>query len=326
MPDIVVGIDLGGTYVRAGTLDTQGNLISFAEAPIEASRGPREGVQRIQNLIEMVLRQVGLFDLKGIGVGSTGPVDRERGAIQNPYTLPTWEDVDILTPLKEHFGVPAALENDADAAALGEYWSGAGQGIERLAVVTIGTGIGTAFVYRGELYRGMAGVHPEIGHQVLDPSGPLCYCGARGCWESLASGTAIGQMGRMAAARIRLSSVEAFPGGLLELCGGDLERIEGRQVAQAAEAGDPAAIEVIQKAAYYLALGLVNLVIFLVPDLVLLGGGVMKSYDQFQAVIRDTMVQHSLMVPASSVAVRKVALGHQAGVIGAGFAILKQLE
>ena len=119
-----------------------------------------------------------------------------RGTINNPYTLPTWEDVPIVDFLVDRFGVPVSLENDADAAALGEYWQGAGRDVQRLCAVTVGTGIGTAYILHGKIVRGNGGWHPEGGHMIIDPSGPQCYCGAKGCWESLASGSAIALFAR----------------------------------------------------------------------------------------------------------------------------------
>ncbi|MGB9897919.1 ROK family protein, partial [Thermanaerothrix sp.] len=124
---VLVGIDLGGTNVRVGAVNLQGDVLAWAEAPIEASRGPQVGLARIGALIEQVLGTVGMVMPLAIGMGATGPIDRQRGSIQNPYTLPTWEDVPVVQLLQERFGVPVALENDADAAALGEAWVGAGR-------------------------------------------------------------------------------------------------------------------------------------------------------------------------------------------------------
>lgn len=324
--DVLIGIDLGGTNVRVGALDLDGRVLARAETPIQAARGPREGLNRIQGLIDRVLADALPANLLGIGIGASGPIDRERGAIQNPYTLPTWVDVDICTPLSEKYQVPVTLENDADAAALGEYWKGAGQGAERLALVTVGTGIGTAFVYHGELYRGMKGVHPEFGHHLIDPDGPVCYCGARGCWESLASGSAIGHFGRLATVRAMGERIPPVPGGLLERSGHNPEIITGLDVAAAAAAGDPLAIEVYRRAGQSLARGLVNLIHFWVPDVLLLGGGVMEDYHWFEPIIHDTVAAHGLMVPVDAVVIRKTGLGAQAGMIGAGYSIKQRLR
>src|SRR5215212_6266468 len=144
MEKVIVGIDLGGTIVRAGAFDSQGKLRVVRETPIEAARGPEFGLSKIQGLVEQVLAESGTASLVGIGIGSTGPLDPVRGLINNPFTLPTWENVPILEWMQESFDVPVTLENDADTAALGEYWQGAGQTAKRLYAVTVGTGIGTA--------------------------------------------------------------------------------------------------------------------------------------------------------------------------------------
>lgn len=314
----VVGIDLGGTNVRAGVLDADGRILSWVEGPIEAARGPRAGLERIAALTERALREAGPVELCGIGIGATGPVDREIGAIQNPYTLPTWENVDVVSPLRRQFGVAVALENDADAAILGEYWRGAGQGASRLYMVTVGTGIGTAFIADGKLYRGANGFHPEGGHVVIDPSGPKCYCGANGCWESLASGTAI--------ARAAREGAPAAGSVLVEWTRGDLEQIGADLVARAAEAGDPFARQVIDRAAYYLGLGIVDVISLLFPERILLGGGVMRRFEQMRPIVSQTLAEHSVMVQASAVRLEPAQLGPRAGVIGAGYAAYQESE
>ena len=314
----LIGIDLGGTNVRVGAVTPEGEVLAWSEAPIEARRGPQAGLERITQLIEKTLGQLEVKRPLAIGIGSTGPIDRRRGSIQNPYTLPTWEDVPIVPPLAERFGVPVALENDADAAALGEAWAGAGRGYRRVAMVTVGTGIGSALVYNGEIYRGINDEHPEGGHVLIDPSGPECYCGGRGCWEALASGPAIArraqELARHGATR------------MLDLAGGDLEAIDARIVAQAAREGDALALQVIRETARYLALGLVNLLIVYLPDIVVLGGGVMRSYSLFEPTIRQLIEQHSIVAPLRAVRLEAAQLGGQAGVIGAARAAMQLLE
>jgi glucokinase len=246
---VFIGVDLGGTNVRAGAVSPQGDLENWQSAPIEAKRGPEVGVNRISNLIEQVAKSTSRTIL-GIGIGSTGPLDRLRGCIQNPYTLPGWEDVDIVSPMEKRFGVPVALENDADAAALGESWVGAGKGYERLFMVTIGTGVGTALVLNGEIYRGVSGAHPEGGHIVIDPAGPKCYCGAKGCWESLVSGPAIASLARQA------PGLESSM--LYQYCQADAENLDASMVFEAARQADPLSLRLLDQVAEYIALGLVN--------------------------------------------------------------------
>ena len=321
----VIGIDLGGTNVRvAGVLPKGGSgvnrarILASMDRPIEAAQGPQAGLEKIASLIEGVKAAVSGRPLAGIGIGSTGPINRERGAIQNPYTLPGWEDVDIVQALAGRFDVPVTLENDADAAALGESWVGAGQGMDRMAAVTVGTGIGVAFILNGQIYRGMDGIHGEAGHQVLDPHGPLCYCGAHGCWESLASGPAIALF---AQERARQGSTQ-----MIALAGGDLERITAVTVERAARMGDEAALAVLDQTAVYLGLGLVNLILFYLPEGIIFSGGVMRAFDLLEPGIRAVIARHNSMVPADRVKILLSSLGHQAGVFGAARAILNQIE
>jgi glucokinase len=317
MEPIVVGVDLGGTNVRAGAVSLDGRLVAAEMLPIEATRGPQYGLGRITAVIEHVMAKSGSHQLLGIGVGSTGPIDRERGRVQNPYTLPTWENVSILDPLREHFKVPAVLENDADVAALGEAWLGVGKGVEQLVAVTVGTGIGTAFIYRGQIYRGFDGLHGEGGHMLLDPNGPECYCGGRGCWEMLAAGPAIGRLAREAAAN--------EPSLMLELAGG-LENIKAHHVMEAARRGDPTALRVADQVGVYLAWGMVNLVTLLIPEVVVLSGGVMESFDLFEPSFRRVFYRHNVMTPIEKIKITHARLGSQAGILGAARAILNHLE
>jgi glucokinase len=316
---MVIGIDLGGTMVRAGAFGEDGRLQQMRQTPIEARRGPQVGLERIGGLIAEVLAEIPeSSSLKGIGVGATGPVDALRGTVNNPYTLPTWEDVPITGYLRERFGVPVTLENDADVAALGEYWCGAGQGVGRLYAITVGTGIGTALIMDGEIYRGLDGTHPDGGHQVIDPSGPECYCGAHGCWESLASGSAIARM----AQEVALSQGRKGE-ALLRLAGGEASRITAKLAAQAALQGDALAGEVMRRAAEAFALGVVNVVTLFTPEMIVLSGGVMQSAELFMPALKRAMQRHNVMVPATKVRIVEAQLGEYAGLYGAAFTIAR---
>src|SRR6185436_18991974 len=194
-----VGIDIGGTKIAIATVDMAGAVLRETTFPTESSQGFAFGLLHIREAVMRVVADTGWTtqDLAGIGIGCAGPVDPGRGTIHNPHTLPGWVDADIVSPLREAFGCPVVLENDADMALLGEYRAGAGRGFDPVVMLTFGTGIGGAAVRGGVLLRGVGGEHPELGHVPVDPGGPRCYCGASGCFESLASGTAL-----TAAARI----------------------------------------------------------------------------------------------------------------------------
>ncbi len=312
MDKVVIGIDLGGTVLRAGAFDAHGKMRVVRETPIEAARGPEPGLRKMQGLVEQVWAESGAKGLVGIGIGATGPVDPVRGIINNPFTLPTWENVEVIAWMEKAFHVPVTLENDADVAALGEYWQGAGQSTKRLYAVTVGTGVGTALILDGEIYRGLDGAHPEGGHMLLDPSGPLCYCKRRGCWESLCSGPAIEQQARegdLAGSR------------LLAMASGERENIEARLVFDAARTGDPVALTIVNSFTNYFIRGILNVCILFVPDGIVLSGGVMRSADLFLPNVKQALQGYTEMVPAHRVRLTPAKLGYYAGLYGAAYTI-----
>lgn len=303
-----IGIDLGGTNIRAGVVSPSGQLLYWQESALQADRGPEHGLQKITTLVNEITSKVG-EPVIGVGIGSTGPLDRQRGLIQNPYTLPGWESVDIVSPLQDQLGVAVALENDADAAALGEAWMGAGRGVARMAMVTIGTGVGTALILDGNIYRGMGEEHPEGGHIMLDPSGPLCYCGAHGCWESLVAGPAIARFARQAPG-LQSSAIYTT-------CQGDLDQINAQSVFAAARQGDALAGHLVDQTAEYIGLGLVSLMMVALPDCIVLSGGVMRSFDLLEARVRAVITRHNVIIPATQVRLQLATLGQHAGMLGA---------
>lgn len=313
----LLGIDLGGTNVRVGVIDQNGKLLAQNSLPIEARRGPQAGLQRILQLIDTTTQQSGFTEIAGIGIGATGPVDRSAGAIQNPYTLPTWENVDIVSPLAGRYRVPVALENDADAAILGEYWCGAGAGVSPLFMLTIGTGIGSAMMIDGQLYRGAGGFHPEAGHMIVDPSGPACYCGAHGCLEILVAGPAL--------ARLAQERAAGKDTRILDLAGGRLEAVDAGIVALAAADQDALACELLDQVGYWLGLGIVNILRTFYPKKILLGGGGTRSYKFFQKKMQGT-IRDMLVLEPDLVPIELAQLGEDAGMIGAAYAALKKLE
>jgi glucokinase len=317
MEQIVVGIDLGGTIVRAGAFDQRGKMLSVRETPIEAARGPELGLQKMQGLVEQVRAESGAGTLAGIGIGSAGPVDPVRGLINNPFTLPTWENVPVVERMEQAFEVPVTLENDADVAALGEYWQGAGRSVQRLYAVTLGTGIGTALILQGEIYRGLDGSHPEGGHMLLDPDGPLCYCKMRGCWESLCAGPAIERQAREA---------DLAGSRLLEMASGEREKIAARMVFEAAKKGDPVARSLVDRFTRYLVQGILNVCILFVPDVIVLSGGVTRSADLFLPQLQSALQAYTEMVPAHRVQITPAKLGYYAGLYGAAYTIWSKNE
>jgi len=303
----------------AAVLDTQSATVHSRESiRTEAARGPEDGFRRLAALIERVCAQAGVAprELLGIGVGCTGPLDVERGRVQNPYTLPTWDDAPLMDFLHARFGLPGALLNDAQSAALGEFWNGAGRGVENLIYITVGTGIGGGIILGGKLYRGIDGLSAEVGHQVIDLDGPPCYCGARGCLEALAAAPAIKR-----AARER-----ATPDGrMLALAKGDPERLSPRLVYLAARQGDEAARAILHQTGHYLGVGIANLLNVLAPDVVVLGGGVMQGWDVIAPPMLETVHARGTMIPFDKIRIVPASLKLNAGVTGAVRGLLDHL-
>ncbi len=187
---MIGGVDIGGTKIAVGVVDPAGRVLAKNECATEVERGFDDAMRQVTALLRQCAEQAGV-KLRGIGIGCAGPLDSATGTLGNVNNLPGWKSGNPVEILSREFGVTAALENDADAAALGELRWGAGRAKTRLLYVTVGTGIGVSVILDGKVYRGVDGCHPEIGHHIIDPSGPPCTCGARGCWESLAAGPAM---------------------------------------------------------------------------------------------------------------------------------------
>jgi glucokinase len=305
----VVGVDLGGTSLRVGLVDPSGQVLRAAIVPSVTGLPPEDNLAYLIEVIEGLLAEAGMerAALGGIGFGTSGPVDTATGRIDNPYTLPAWSGIALRAPLMEHFGVPVLIENDASVAALGEYWRGAGMGSERMAMVTIGTGIGGALIVDGRIYQGARGFHPELGHQVIDPSGPACYCGASGCWEQLTAGPAI-----------------ARDWTDLRRARGDLGAgtASSEDLFATARAGDADALRLVADVGRYLGLGLQNVVAFYAPDTVVVGGGVAQHYDLLEPGMRAVLAQVADLHPPGGVALRVSRLGDDAGILGGAYMVL----
>ena len=293
-------VDIGGTKIAAGVVDERGRVVSSLETPTDARQGYQSALKRIVDMLQRSARGAGA-EIRGIGIGCTGPVDPFTGLIGDVDFLPGWHGTNPVADLSNAFGVTVAMENDADAAALAEANWGAGKGKERLIYVTIGTGIGGGIILSGQLYRGVDQSHPEIGHHVIDPSGPRCFCGARGCWEVLARGPAL----------VEWASSQA-PAGYPHLDGLTAERI-----CDLARQGDELAVRTVERESYYLGLGVANLITLFAPDAIILGGRVMKSASLFWDGIRKVVRSMCGLVPFEKTTLAVASLGPEAPLIGA---------
>jgi glucokinase len=292
-------VDIGGTKIAVGMVDESGRVLSKMESPTDPERYA-DGLDRISGMLRDTAKNAGV-EISGIGIGSTGPVDPIAGEFGDVDFLPGWRQKKPVADLHRIFNVRVALENDADAAALAEASWGAGKHKSRLVYVTVGTGIGGGIVLDGELYRGVDGAHPELGHHVIDPSGPPCSCGFRGCWESLAAGPAMAEWFKSQAAA-------DYP---------RRESVNARDICQLAQQGDELARRTVEREAYYLGLGLANLINLFAPDAIVLSGSVLKSSLLFMDGIRSVIIRGCRFVPFEKAQLTMASLGEDANLIGA---------
>ncbi len=302
--DLVVGMDLGGTRLRLGLVDADGAVRRELSVPSSTGLPRTANLDYLCGLVEDLLAdpEVGDVNLRGIGIGATGPLDSATGRIDNPHTLPEWTGLDLGAALRERFAVPVRFENDASAAALGEYWQGDGAD-ERMMMITIGTGVGGALIVNGENYQGAAGFHPEMGHLLIDPSGPLCYCGASGCLESLIAGPALARAWN----------------GVLGARGDRATAGGSEGLFAAARAGDQDATRLVDDMGRHLGLGLITLIALLAPGLIVLGGGIASECDLLIPRVRTTLASVAHYHPIHRLSIRPAKLGERAGILGAAY-------
>jgi glucokinase len=296
---MIGAVDIGGTKIAVGIVDNDGKVLSRMQSPTDPDNYAA-GIDLIASMLRETARKAGV-ELSGIGIGSTGPVDPIRGEFGDVDFLPGWRGKSPVKDLAETFKLRVALENDGDAAALAEAGWGAGRNRKRLIYITVGTGIGGGIILDGQLYRGVDGAHPEVGHQVLDPAGPACSCGFRGCWESLAAGPA------MAAWFERHAPAD----------NADRKGITAKRICDLAKERDVVALQVVEREAYYLGLGLANLINLFTPDAIVLSGSVMKSAELFMDRIRAVIRGGCRFVPAEKTHLTLASLGDDTNLIGA---------
>lgn len=310
-PPLYIGVDVGGTTIKAGVVNDRGEVLGRAEVLTEPWRGQDEGLSRICEAAEGAAARAGVRagEARAVGIATPGPLDLAAGVMLNPPNLKPWRNVPVRDHVARHFGLPTAFENDANAAALGESWVGAGRSARSLVLLTLGTGIGGGIVLDGAVFAGSHGHAGELGHTCIEVNGRPCGCGRRGCLEAYASATAV-------VARAE----EALASGAVSSRLAQIRETEGeltaRAVFEAAESGDAAAAAIVGQTAFNLAVGIVNAMHTVDPDLVLLGGG-MAVGDRFLESIRRHVRELAFEVPGRHTEVSYALLGAAAGFIGA---------
>lgn len=311
-PKLILGVDLGGTKVATALATARGEILARGYSLTPAQAGPSAVIDSLLATVEetMCSGRVDLSQLLGIGIGAAGIIDSDNGRVIFSPNLPGWREVPLRDAVEQRFGVPTYLGNDATLAALGEWCFGVRKKVANLIYITVSTGIGGGIIADGKLYTGSCGAGGEIGHMTIDVHGPRCNCGNIGCWESLASGTALV---REAVKQI----TKGANSSIVELVGGDLGKIDAKVVFLAAKQGDKLAKELISQLAYHFGIGLVNLVNIFNPELILIGGGVAKMGDLLLQPAIEVVKERAFATSAAKVEIRPALLGDDSGVLGA---------
>jgi glucokinase len=307
------GIDIGGTNVKFGLIDSDGNVLHREQRPTMADKGPKPLLHLIGNIAERLLFYAAEEDypVKYLGVGSPGAVNFKTGTVVGPCpNIPGWTGINIAESLSERINMPVYVDNDANAMALAETRFGAAIGATSVVCATVGTGIGGGIVIDGKVWRGASGSAAEVGHVPISIDGPLCACGARGCVEAYCSSKAITERTR---AKLKGNLTPVFENVL----DGDIESLTIKKLFMAAKKHDPVALEVLEETAHYLGIGLAGIVNLLNPETVVIGGGIADGGGGFVEMVAAVIRKRAWESATRDLRVVRARLGNDAGFIGA---------
>ncbi|HEY0006499.1 MAG TPA: ROK family protein [Pyrinomonadaceae bacterium] len=307
--ELVLAADLGGTNLRAATIDASGRIHERVKVCTPRAERPDEIVRAIIGLTrELESRGAGSSSrIRAISVVVPGTVQVEKGIVTRAPNVPALDGFRLAAALTGELRWPAVIENDANAAAVGEMWQGAGRGCRTLVCVTLGTGVGGGLILDGKLWRGIDGSAGEIGHMTVEPFGAPCGCGNRGCLEVYASATAIVRMTREADSRYSASPLHAN------------DKLTAEAIYRSGLDGDELALEVFRRMGTYLGIGLAGLVNVLNPELIVIGGGVAAGWDLFIEHVREQIMERAFPIPARRAQLSRAERGDDAGLLGAAY-------
>ncbi len=321
MSEFVVGVDLGGTNVKTALVSRERKLIAKDSRPTRADEGPDAVMDVMQAAIDDLLKVEGVSrdQVIAAGFGAPGPMDWQSGVVFSPPNLAGWKNVPLAETMASRTGLRCFVDNDANCACYGEYWMGAGQGTESMAVLTLGTGVGGGVVVFGKLLRGIDGTAAELGHLKVQRDGRRCGCGARGCLEAYAS---VSGMVRTAVEGLEKGEESS----LTEACGGKIDCLTGKMIFEAAVDGDAYARWVFKETATWLGLGISSIISYQNPEKVVLCGGMIDAGDILFDPVREVARAMSFEVPAKRCQIVPAGLGTDAGVLGAAGCALERAQ
>ena len=308
-----VGIDLGGTNIKAGVVDETARILSKGSVPTHGDAGPEAVAKNMAEAARQVVQEAGLKieQIDYVGMGAPGPVDYGAGVVRTAPNMKGWSNIALRGMMTKLLDRPCVLENDGNAASFAEFWAGAGKGagVKHLIMLTLGTGVGSGLVVDGKIIRGSKGAAGEAGHMIVHPNGRQCGCGQRGCLETYASASRTGVRAAEAVKAGKPSSLKpALDQG---------KEITAKMVFDAAKAGDKTAQEIVDETIMYLAIGCVSLCRLFDPQMIVFAGGMILSGDQLFVPLREQFKKQSWKVVEDHVQIVPSTLGNDAGFIGA---------
>lgn len=311
---IYVGVDVGGTTVKLGICNAEGELLQTYEGPTEVNKGPDTILHNIATYVRQIVEEspYSWEQLAGVGIGIAGFLDIPNGVMKHSPNL-YLNNVDIKGFLEKELNILVKVNNDANVAALGEAWAGAGRGIQNCVMYTLGTGVGGGIIIDGKIVEGFQSVAGELGHMAIVPDleAIQCGCGKMGCLETVSSATGIIRMAEEAVARGDRTSLA------------NVESIMAKDVLDAAKAGDEVATRIVSRAAYYLGRSMAMMSVILNPECYIVGGGVAKAGDFLFDQIREVFEKYTQDASKENVKIVPAVLGNNAGVVGAAGLILR---
>ncbi|MDH4367392.1 MAG: ROK family protein [Dehalococcoidia bacterium] len=318
---LTMGIDLGGSKILTAIVDTQGGMLSSDESVTPATKGLEAIIQSVVDSAHNALQRAGVTmpEICAIGVGAAGISNPEAGILFSSPNLPRLRNVLLRDIMQERLGKRTFLINDADAAALGEFHFGAAKGVDDFIYITLSTGIGGGIVIDGKIHTGAIGAAGEVGHMTIDDDGPVCNCGNRGCWETLASGTALAREARKRIEKGARTSI-------LEYAEGDVEKLTPQAIHSAAQQGDSVAKELIAWTGYYVGVGLANLINIFNPELIVIGGGLSNIGDMLLKPAFKVAGERAFKEAFQAVRFASAGLGGNSGVLGAAVFALQEMR
>ncbi len=321
MDKVIIGVDLGGTNVKTAMVSWDKQVLAKDSRPSNAAGGPDAVMDAIESSVRHLLNQSDITtdDVLAVGIGAPGPMDWRTGVVFSPPNLPGWKDVPLGATMQKRLGVPCYVENDANVACYGEFWLGAGQGTQNMALLTLGTGVGGGVVVFGMLLRGEDGTAAELGHLKVQRNGRECGCGSRGCLETYGSVTGMVRTAIEGLSEGRESILQAQYD---DAYGG----ITGKMIGDAAQQGDAFALWVIEETATWIGLGISSIINYQNPEKVILCGGMIAAGDMLLNPIRKVAKENSFAVPAKRCEIVFAGLGPDSGVLGAAGCALSRFE